>query len=325
MVDGGPTEDSGSAAPQRVGSQPAPSAAIPAATPSRQAALAPARMKATPAGSRIEYTRSEKTVAILLSVYLIAMFFASSWSLWDLFIGGLGVFNINNYTEGMKGSDLFAPVSRILLTVFAGALGGTLSAMNSLQSHYAAVVENVGNPEKQERERFHPAWWPRWFWGPWMGAGLALLVYALVRSGFLVFTSSGTGSAGSPGDGEKFVAVALGGLVGLSAKDVIDRLIDAFKTWLRVEEPEVKPLNITPTDKEIQYGEVVRFEVTPKVPVNWDVKPNDATGVGTLANGVFIAADKPADDSPQSRTVIVTATSKSDPDRTATATLLLKK
>lgn len=273
----------------------------------------------TPAGDRIQYLGSEKAIAFLLSIYLIAMFFSSLWFLGDVFIGNSGVVRwIFWYVK-----QLPFDITLVQLTMGGGWLGGTLSAVNSLQSHYAAVVENVGNLDRQERERFHLAWWHRWFWGPWMGTGLALLVYALVHAGVLVFTATPTSANPTPWD--KFASIGLGGLVGLGAKDVIEKLNQVLKTWLRMEEPKVKSLEIKPAEKDVSYGDAVRFEIIPKIPVNWDITPNDQNKIGTLANGVFRAVGPPAGEALPSQTVVITAASKSDPDRAASAILRLGK
>jgi hypothetical protein len=201
-------------------------------------------------------------------------------------------------------------------------LGGTLSALRSLQTHYASPTGNVGDKEKQEITRFHPNWWMRCFLGPWIGAGLAFVVIALVRSGVLVFAASTT-QTNSITATEYFATFGLGALVGLGAKDVVEKLIDSLKKWLKVEEPEVKELAITPKEvPDVKYGgNVIKFEVKPRIPVNWAVNPPDA---GTIINGFFSSADKPPT-GVDKRDVIVTATSKTDSDRSVSRKLLLKK
>ncbi len=211
----------------------------------------------------------------------------------------------------------------LLLGLGGGWLGGVLSAVISLQDHWTAPVEHVGDLAEQERTRFHVAWWTRWFWGPWIGAGLTLVVIALVRSGVLVFTSSfAQETQGTPGLVEKFASVGLGGLVGLGSKDVVERLLDALKTWLRVEEPEVKRLEISPKDAQVKYGEVTTFQVTPRIPVTWTLHPSDS---GTIVNGTFQAPASVPPGAPDECRIIITAVSKRDPDRSASAVLVLKK
>lgn len=271
----------------------------------------------TPAGARIEYSRTEKRWAIGLSIYLIVAFIGGLWFIWHIWVG-------------LSSPDKTIPQIfwLTLLGMAGGWLGGVISAVRSLQYHYTSPVESVGDVEKQEKTRFHVAWWTRWFWAPWIGTGLALIVFALVRSGVLVFAGPPPTEGATVTLTEKFATLGLGGLVGLSSKDVVEKLILVLKRWLRVEEPEIKALTITsePVEREVSYGgDVVTFNVTPRIPVIWALNPSDEVTVGTITNGVFRSAEKAPPDAPGKRNVIVTATSKTDPDRSVSTTLVLKK
>ncbi len=65
-------------------------------------------------------------------------------------------------------------------------------------------LTHVGDPEKEENTRFNTTGWPQWIWGSWIRVGL----------------------------------------VGLSTKDVVEKLIDVPKTRLLVEEPDIKELEL---------------------------------------------------------------------------------
>ena len=123
---------------------------------------------------------------------------------------------------------------------------------------------------------------------------------------------------------EYFATFGLGGLVGLSAKDVVEKLISALKTWLRVEEPEVQDIKIKPEDGgEVAYGgKVIKFRVDPQIPVTWTIDPPDA---GTIINGFFRPTETPRMDTVTEQHVVITATSKADSDRYACATITVKK
>ena len=156
--------------------------------------------------------------------------------------------------------------------------------------------------------------------------GLALIVVALVRSGLLVFAASPTIDSAATAT-EKFATFGLGALVGLSSKDVIEKLIKVLKTWLRVEEPETPKLEIKAEGgkKETCYGgDVIIFKIDPKIPVTWETDPQ-GSDVGTIINGIFRPSDAPSNGTPEKRTVIVTATTKANSDRSSSVCFVLKK
>jgi hypothetical protein len=282
------------------------------------------RNRQTVAGPRVEYSGGEKIVAGLLVVYLLAILLVGLWLIWDIFVGRLSWF------QGMLpagATDATKAVFILLLLVaVSGWVGGALSAMNSLMGHYAATVENVGNLKQQEKNRFHIEWGGRWFWGPWIGAGLSVIVLALVRSGVLVFASSSADPTGSTVT-EKFAAIGLGGLVGLGAKDVVDKLIATLKTYLRTEEAPVGELEMEMEGgkKDIKYGETATFVISPKIAVVWTLDPADPTKSGAIKNGVYVAPETAPADAPQARIIVVTATSLKDANRAASMTLVLTK
>jgi hypothetical protein len=279
----------------------------------------------TNAGDRLPYTTGERVVANLLMLYLLLAFVGVLWFILDIWIGKFTFLTWIRYqvSEDVGIQRLF---QLILYGMAGGWLGGVISAARSLQEHYTATVEETGNLEKQERSRFHIEWSSRWFWGPWQGMGLALIVVALVRSGVLVFVSSPPSMPNGPVTVfEDFSTLGLGALVGLSAKDVIEKLIQALKGWLKVEEPQAAELEIKRSGSEdaIYGGDAIKFTVEPPIPVTWTMDPADARA-GTIINGIYRPADAadPADQHTQ--TIVITATSKSDTARSASTSLVLR-
>ncbi len=278
---------------------------------------------------KYKYTKLEITVAGLLVVYLLAVLLLGLWLIWDIFIGRFTWFQgMLTALPVIEGTDIKSIFGLLLLVASSGWMGGAIAAMNSLMGHYAATVENE-DPKAQEKNRFHLEWGGRWFWGPWIGAGLSVIVLALVRSGVLVFASS-PADAGTISITEKFATIGLGGLVGLGSKDVVDKLIQTLKTWLRSEELPVGELTIG-CDKaedgktlQLQYGnEVATFTVIPKIAVDWALDPKDEKKSGKITNGVYVSPkDAPAGTTEQ--LVVLTATSKKDKNRSASTTFLLK-
>ena len=284
------------------------------------------RWVGTGASLKYTYSRFERNVAGSLAIYLFLAIVGVFWFIFDAWANRYSLLIVFGYAEVLADlpEDSRTLLKLVIFCIAGGWLGGTLSAMRSLQLHYASPVEHVGDKQAQEKNRFHPGWWMRWCFGPWIGAGLALVVLSLVRSGMLVFAASDSG--GTVTATENFATLGLGALVGLGAKDVVQKLVDALKKWLRVEEPEIKELTMNPeTPPDVHYGgDAIKFKVSPKIPVTWALTPPDEAATGTITNGVFLTAKKAPDDVPDSRNVVVTATSKADSDRSVSTTVMLK-
>ncbi len=272
---------------------------------------------------KLSYSVWEHAWATVFAVYLLAAFVWGLWLIGDTFAGTA---SLVAWLKTSSDATLQPILILTLLCMAGGWLGGTLSAMRSLQTHYAGPIEYDDAPKLQEKSKFRIAWWTRWIWGPWIGAGLALIVFALVRSGILLFAN--TSPAGSTDAAaaivEKFAALGLGGLVGLGAKDVVEKLIVVLKSWLRAEEPAIADLTITMEDGKAEYdlGAVVKFNLEPKIAVTWAIDPPN---IGTITNGVLRVVDKLPDGIKSPCQVVVTATSKTDANRAASTTVTVKK
>jgi hypothetical protein len=284
----------------------------------------------------VDYSPYEKFVARLLLAYLVAAFVFGLWVMTDAFHGAstlIALFRPVPSTQATKPLDVSSsqapsPIAGteaadtlVVLAAGAGLFGATISALRSLCEHYAATVENASELAKQEAERFHTQWSIRWFAGPLMGAGLALIVFALVRSGVLVFANGAASPEQNLTVTSEFASIGLGGLVGLGSKDVIEKLILVLKSALKVEEPEDKVLRVLPQNALLKFGgQAIRFAVKPEMPVTWTVEP---TNLGSLTNGVFRTLDTAPGGISGSPAVVVTATSKSDSSQSASAILIV--
>lgn len=291
--------------------------------PSNQQEKQRIRQTAEGTGQRIEYTLTEKVVAFGLTIYLFLAFLVVVLLILDVWteqLSGLKLLGFPMPTD----KNALGLLQLVVYAMAGGWLGGVISAARSLQEHYTAPVANLGDLKKQEETRFHTSWWTRWFWGPWQGMGLALIVIALLRSGVLVFAALPAEAA--PGTmTQSFATFGLGALVGIGAKDVIEKLSQILTTWLKVEEPEARKLKIMPTEPQVaEYGgKAIAFTVEPAIPVTWAIDPT-GDSVGTIVNGIFRPAEAPAAGPPKERIVIITATSKADTNRSASTSLVLK-
>lgn len=114
----------------------------------------------------------------------------------------------------------------LTMVILLGALGGALKLVSSL-------VTYVGNRQLMR------SWLPHYLAMPIIGAGLAPMVYMLLRIGLV-------GPSGVSGDGSgianlNLIAIyAFAALTGLFAKTATDKLAEVFKTLFRTKEPALK-------------------------------------------------------------------------------------
>jgi hypothetical protein len=114
-------------------------------------------------------------------------------------------------------------VRLILLVLFAGALGSFIHSATSF-------VDYVGN-------RAFIASWVWWYLlRPFIGAALALLIYFVIRGGFVTGTLLPQESANAAAFINPYGMAALAGLAGLFAKQATDKLNEVFTTLFRSAE-----------------------------------------------------------------------------------------
>src|SRR5437773_3371990 len=135
--------------------------------------------------------------------YLLLTLVFLSWELFDTWISRH--FLIRQVGYGLQNPHT---LRLIAFTVIAGALGGVVNGLRS-SLHY-----------HESFDRRH-AW--KYLCAPWMGAILALFVYALLRSSVSVL---GGGAAGGVSNAQVLSNFSVGALVGYGSKDVFVWLDD---------------------------------------------------------------------------------------------------
>jgi hypothetical protein len=111
-------------------------------------------------------------------------------------------------------------VRLMLIVLFTGALGSFIHAATSF-------VDYVGN------KRFVPSWTGWYLLRPFIGGALALLLYFVVRGGFITGTALPEASADAASFINPFGIAALAGLAGLFTKQATDKLNEVFTTLFR--------------------------------------------------------------------------------------------
>lgn len=147
----------------------------------------------------------------LCILYLLLMLAFLAWQLFDTWIGQYSL--IKHLGYGLQREQT---LRLIAFTLIAGALGGVVNGLRSTL-HY--------------RDRFERQHVWKYLCAPWMGATLALFVFALLRSGISVLAGTVAENVGNTQVLSNFSA---GALVGYGAKDVFNWLDAKVKDLFQV-------------------------------------------------------------------------------------------
>jgi hypothetical protein len=171
---------------------------------------------------KAQEAKRNRRVATLCILYLLFELAFFSWLLFDIWIRRYTLASLAGYD--LTGSD--RPTFHLIAcTVIGGSIGGIVNAIRSYLLYYS------------EFDRRY-VW--KYITAPWMGATLALLVYALIHSSVTVF--SGTTTTGNTSTAQILSNFAAGALAGYGSKDVFIWLDDRVHRIFRVPQlaPDVK-------------------------------------------------------------------------------------
>jgi hypothetical protein len=145
------------------------------------------------------------------------------FSFWFLFDTWSANFSLMRWI-GVRGEVLDDPLLRTIgFTLVGGVIGNVLYMIRQLFTYYAKL------------KTYDPRWLGKYITGPWEGAGMALVVLALIRGGVAVFGGSmGTDVTGA----SNFAAFGTGALVGFGMREVVGWLEGLVKTMFTNKEPE---------------------------------------------------------------------------------------
>jgi PASTA domain-containing protein len=152
-------------------------------------------------------------VAATASVlYLIAMSLVLFWQLFDIWVGACTVFKwlIPKTPDGKLPDWAVGPLNSatfrlVAFTAIGGAMGGVVNGFRSFVFWHC------------EAKGFGPRFFWRYVIFPFLGATLALLVYAILRGGI---GALGGDIGSSPSIGRGLVMFGIGGLAGYGSHDV---------------------------------------------------------------------------------------------------------
>jgi hypothetical protein len=169
----------------------------------------------------LEKDADHKT-AVRCTIYLLLMLAFFGWLLFDTWIGNHSLARIMRYDLSRLNNASFRLIA---FTIIAGGLGGSVDGIRSIM---------IYGDSFNGRHRW------KYISLPWMGATLALLVYALLRSSIAVL--GGSVSSGSIGSTQVMANFTAGALAGFGSKDVFIWLDDKVHKIFQVTEkmPNVK-------------------------------------------------------------------------------------
>lgn len=187
------------------------------------------RMMTSPpieAGVHPHTNQQMRTVTVWFVVaYLMVVFLAAGWTLWTLWTAEPPEPRVANAAAdsiaitldwtppGNSDSTPLTAEARLILLVFLlGGLGGTIASFNSLANY-----RGEGALTK--------SWFLHYLVSPWLGAGVALLMYLVLRAGFFPGSSDQLDGSAIP-----WGIVAIAGLTGLFYDKSLLKLQQVFAT-----------------------------------------------------------------------------------------------
>ena len=191
---------------------------------------------------------TDKMARHLCVLYLLVMLAFLAWQLFDTWVGRNSVLRPLGYAVQRQQTFRL-----IVFTLIAGALGGVVNGLRSTMQYC--------------HEEFDRRYTWKYLCAPWMGATLALFVYALLRSSVSVLSGSAGGNIGNTQVLSNFSA---GALVGYGSKDVF--------VWL---DAKVAKLFHVKTAPEVDKGKEVAAAASSRMSVRRPMSSaNQAPGRG---------------------------------------------
>lgn len=184
-------------------------------------------------------TPGDQAAAIASGVYLLAMLAVFFWQLFDVWVGRYTLALWLGYGDRLEA--VADPLFRLIAyAIVGGGLGGTVNGIRSLLAWHV------------EWGAFEQRYLWKYLTMPWLGATLALFVFALVRSGVAV-----VGGDMVPADGDlrqSLSTLILGILSGYGAREVFiwldAQVTRMFKVAPPVEREVPKLIGLTRPEAE---------------------------------------------------------------------------
>jgi len=154
-------------------------------------------------GYKLYDVKKNAGIVHFLMGYFIVILLFSFWLLLDIWASNFSLFRMLGLNDKALEDELIRTIG---FSITGGLIGSVLYNIRKLFHYYARL------------KRFDQEWAGKYISAPWEGAGLGLVVLALIRGGVTVF--------GGPTDATiepvtNFAAFGVGSLVGFGMRDVV--------------------------------------------------------------------------------------------------------
>jgi len=197
----------------------------------------------------------------------------------------------------------------LLLVIFMGAFGSSVYALKSLADY-------------QGESKLYTSWLTYFVIQPFEGSGIAMLMYLVIRGGFL------SGSDSAVGTVNKFGICAIAGLTGAFSDTAFMKLREVFQTLFKPQDDRGGKVDDLAISTESLPDGVVNQAYTPVLlaaqngvtPLTWTVTPDLPPGLSLSATGTI--SGTPTAASPKTNYTFK-VTDSSTPQSSATKVLTL--
>jgi hypothetical protein len=181
-------------------------------------------------------------------LYLLLSLGFMGWLLFDIWIDSHFLARVLRYNT----AELKTPIYHLVAyTVLGGAIGGIVNGLRSAITYYKG---------------FDPDYFWKYIAAPWMGAALALIGFALLKSTVAIF---GGTAASATADTPQFLAnFAIGALAGYGSKDVFvwldSQVHNLFASKKETPDTTGKPVDLAVNqvqEANLSVGKVVATRV----------------------------------------------------------------
>ncbi len=164
--------------------------------------------------------RADAFWARVSALYLLAMLAVFFWLLFDIWSGKYCVANRLGCGTGYEARLATPTFHFIAYTIIGGAMGGIVNGIRSLLFWHGDL------------QAFGGRYIWKYIYSPWLGATLALFVYAIIRSGIQV--AGGGTTVPTTGTSQSLFTLALGVLVGYGSRQVFIWLDDQVNKLFKI-------------------------------------------------------------------------------------------
>ena len=158
-----------------------------------------------------EETRLDFWVAVTSILYLLLTLIFFLWLLFDVWFGQFSLATIIGYKE-LGRLDSSPAFHLLAYTIIGGALGGIVNGIRSILVWHS------------ERKAFGVRFVWKYITAPWLGATLALFVYAIIRSGIAVLGSEADTNITATSISQSLATLSVGALAGYGSRQVFSWL-----------------------------------------------------------------------------------------------------